>query len=93
MTSTEAAKRTNIPRATIAKWIDEGLYTPRAGKSFGPGYAMQFDEHDIARLRALAALKTAFGDGALCRIVIARTLPTVTPNTTALVIERLSIPL
>lgn len=93
MTTEEVAKRINVSRATVAKWIDEGLYTPRAGKPFGRGYPVNFDAHDVARLGAVAALKRAFGDGELTRVVIAKVVPTVTPSTTALTIERLVIPL
>jgi len=83
MTSSEVSKRTGIPRGTIAKWVNEGLVRPRGGQSFGPGDPLYFDEADVARLRALAAVKRAFGDGELVKTAIEQ-LPTVTTYTTEL---------
>ncbi len=93
MTSSEVSKRTGVHRGVIAAWVKAGLLRPRGGQSFGPGDPLHFDEVDVVRVRALVALRRAFGDGSLARIAIEQTLPRVTTSTTALRVERIEIPL
>lgn len=93
MTSTEVSKRTGVHRGVIAAWVKSGLLRPSGGRSFGPGDPLHFDEADVVRVRALVALRRAFGDGELARIAIEQTLPLVSTSTTALRIERIEIPL
>lgn len=93
MTSTEVSKRTGVPRATIAKWVADGLLRPRGGQSFGRGDALYFDETDVRRVQAIAAIRRAFGDGEKAREAISKTLPLLTADTATVRISEFALAL
>ena len=93
MTTTEAEKKTGVPRATIAAWISKGIFVPRGGLPHGRGDAIYLDELDCVKIRAIAAITKAFGDGELRELALARTLPALTLNTCDLLVEKVTLPL
>jgi len=82
MTTGEVSKLTGVPRSTITAWVRGGLLRP-AGGSFGTRDPLYFDAVDVTRVRAIAAIRRAFGDGELARVAIAQTLPVLTAETAA----------
>src|SRR5262245_29174343 len=93
MTSTKVAELTGIHRSVINKWVMDGLLTPRGGPSIGRGYAVDFDTDDVARLRAIAAVKREFGDGALACQIIAATVPRITAHNNELILDGIRLTL
>jgi hypothetical protein len=85
MTTTEVSKLTGVPRATLTKYVRQGVVRPR-GLSWGTGDPLDWSEADVARVRAIAAIRHWLGDGKLAALAFEQ-IPTVTASTRTLVME------
>jgi DNA-binding transcriptional MerR regulator len=70
MTTGELSQTTGVPTSTLKVWVREGILRP-AMAGYGRGDAHHFDEHNVAQVRAILAVREWFGDGRAARVVLA----------------------
>jgi len=76
MTTAELSQATGVPASTLKQWVREGILRP-AMAGYGRGDAHHFDEHNVAQVRAILAVREWFGDGRAARIVLLESVPQV----------------
>jgi hypothetical protein len=80
MTTGELSQATGVPASTLKVWCREGFLRP-AMSGYGRGEAHYFDEHAIAQVRAIVAIREWFGDGRAARVVLASVVQQVKQGT------------